>query len=396
VKISLIALLMALLTSPTVAQEPDIAALMELIRRQEERIAELERRMGQADEEREATVDYVETLGSAPQQPATTIGGYGELHYNNLDYDDPANDADTIDFHRFVLNVDHRFSDRIQFHSEIEVEHSLAGDGAPGEVELEQAYVDIRLNDALAAKAGLFLVPVGLLNETHEPPTFYGVERNDVENIIVPTTWWEAGGGFSGNLENGLSWDVAMHSGLQMPTTGGSAFRVRSGRQKVAEALANNWAYTARVRYAGFRGLDLGASWQYQSDPSQRAGDGLDSGQLFSANVVYQLDDFTIKALYGRWDFDGIAVEAAGADKQDGWYIEPSYRLSPQWGVFARVENVDGARAVDQFSQQEIGFNYWPHPDVVLKFDYRQRDLDLPLLAGNDFGGFDLGVGYQF
>jgi len=388
--------LLTLIASAAVAQEPSLEVLMELIVAQDARIAELERRLAQTDDDLEATVDYVDTLASAPAERATTIGGYGELHYNNLDADDASNDIDEIDFHRFVLNVDHRFSDRIQFHSEIEVEHSLSGDGNPGEVEIEQAYVDIRLNDSLAAKAGLFLLPIGLINETHEPPTFYGVERNDVESVIIPATWWEAGGGFSGNFDNGIGWDVAMHSGLAMPTTGGSAFRVRSGRQKVAEAFADNWAYTARVRYVGITGLELAASYQYQSDPSQVPGDGLDSGQLMSANLVYQRDDFTLKALYGAWRFDGISVEAVGADEQDGWYIEPSYRLNSRWGVFARVEDVDGARAIDQFSQQEIGFNYWPHPDVVLKFDYRERDLDLPLLAGNDFGGIDLGLGYQF
>jgi hypothetical protein len=395
-KRSLLALLSLSGAGSILAQEPDIGELLDRIREQDQRIADLERRVGQTDEELDATVDYVESLDAGAGQSATTIGGYGELHYNNLDFDDPSNDVDRIDLHRFVLLIGHRFSDRIQFHSELEVEHSLAGDGAPGEVEIEQAYVDIRLNERLTAKAGLFLLPIGFLNETHEPPTFYGIERNDVENIIVPTTWWEGGGGFSGNLDNGIGWDVVMHSGLEMPTAGGSAFRVRSGRQKVAEAFANNWAYTARVRYGGISGLELAASYQYQSDPSQLTGDGLDSGQLFSANLVYQLDDFTLKALYGQWDFEGVAVEAAGADDQSGWYIEPGYRLNARWGVFARVEDVDGARAVDQFKQQEVGFNFWPHPDVVFKFDYRQRDLDLPALAGNDFDGFDLGVGYQF
>lgn len=378
------------------AQEATLEELTERLRAQEARIAELERQQGQTDDELAATADYVETLGGDADDRATTIGGYGELHYNNLDAEDPANDVDEIDFHRFVLFVGHRFSDRVRFFSELEVEHSLAGDGAPGEVELEQAYVDIGLSESVTARAGLFLLPIGFLNETHEPPTFYGVERNDIENVIVPTTWWEGGGGFSGNTDSGIGWDVAMHSGLAMPTTGGSAFRVRSGRQKVAEALNSNWAYTARVRYAGFDGLELAASYQYQSDPSQMPGDGLDAGHLLVANLTWRLDDFMLKALYGSWRFDGFAVEAAGADEQDGWFIEPSYRLSDKWGVYSRFEDVDGARAVDQFSQWEAGFNYFVHPNVVLKFDYRQRDLDLPAVAAQEFDGFDLGLGYQF
>ena len=119
----------------------------------------------------------------------------------------------------------------------------------------------------------MFLVPLGILNETHEPPTFYGVERNDVESIIIPSTWWEAGAGLSGNFANGLSWNAAFHSGLEMPASGSSAFRVRSGRQKVAEALASNFASTFRLRYTGVPGRELSASYQYQSDPSQIPGD---------------------------------------------------------------------------------------------------------------------------
>jgi len=397
----LLPLLLTLTSVRLLAQEaepppPTLEELAAQVEAQQRRIEALETELSRTGADLDAAVDYVESLDSGGDTRATTLGGYGELHYNSLDARDPSNDVDEIDFHRFVLFVGHRFSDRIQLHSEIEIEHALTGDGKPGEVEIEQAYVDIRLRDSLTAKAGLFLLPIGLLNETHEPTTFYGVERNDVENIIVPTTWWEAGGGFSGNLDSGIGWDIAIHSGLAMPTEGASAFRVRSGRQKVAEASAENFAYTARVRYAGIRGLELGASLQYQSDPSQMAGDGLDSGRLLSAHAAFERGDFSVKALYGSWDFDGWAVEAAGADKQDGWFVEPAYRVSPRWGVYARFEAVDGAREQDQFEQIEAGFNFWPHSSVVLKFDYRDRKLDSAAQSGRDFNGFDLGVGYHF
>ena len=68
------------------------------------------------------------------------------MHYNNLEGEGGASDANSLDFHRFVLFVDHEFSDGIRFVSELEVEHSLAGEGKPGEVELEQAYLDLDIN----------------------------------------------------------------------------------------------------------------------------------------------------------------------------------------------------------------------------------------------------------
>jgi hypothetical protein len=290
---------------PAASQTPDIDEIWEIVQQQQREIADLKARLADADaqlaaadEKIEATGDYLDSVAMAAPPATTNIGGYGELHYNNLNATDSARDSEEIDFHRFVLFFGHDFSDRVSFFSELELEHSLAGDGAPGEVELEQAYINYALSDSLSAKTGLFLMPIGFINETHEPPTFYGVERNAVENVIVPATWWEAGAALSGHTETGLSWDVALHSGLAIPTTGDSAFRVRSGRQKVAEAMASDPAVTFRLRYSGVPGLDVGASYQYQSDASQIAGDGLDAGNLFVANASYDIGAFRLKGLY--------------------------------------------------------------------------------------------------
>ena len=399
-----------LLTSAALAQEaPTLEEMWAIVQQQQAEIEALrgelaearagmvatEEKVAETDAKVEATGDVIETLASSDTgRSRTSIGGYGELHYNNIRSD--AGDSDEIDFHRFVLFFGHEFTDRIRFFSEFELEHSLAGDGKPGEVELEQAYVEYALRNDTFARTGLFLLPIGILNETHEPPTFYGVERNDVENIIIPTTWWEAGAGARGNLANGLSWDASLHSGLAMPTEGGSAFRVRSGRQKVAEALASDPAATFRLRYTGIPGLELAASYNYQSDPSQVPGDGLDSGQLFSAHAIYQRDRFGLRALYGHWQFDGDAVEAAGADKQTGWFVEPSFRVSDKWGFYARYEDLDAARDQDKFTQSQVGFNYWPTDGVVLKMDLRRREFSLPALSAADFDAIDLGFGYNF
>ncbi len=407
----LITLAITAVGAPALAQDvPNLEALWEIIQQQQaeinnlksrllntsESLEETNERIDDAEEMVVATSDYIEEIDISYLQKGLTIGGYGEAHYNNLSAHDPVRDLEKIDFHRFVLFFGHEFNERVSFFSELEIEHSLAGEGKPGEVEIEQAYLNFSINDNLAAQGGLFLLPVGILNETHEPSTFYGVERNDVENIILPSTWWEAGGALSGNFSNGLSWNAAVHSGLAIPTTGGSAFRVRSGRQKAAEALASNFASTFRLKYTGIPGFEVSASYQYQSDASQVAGDGLDSGNLFTAHAIYQRDRFLLRALYGKWSFDGFAVEAAGADHQSGWYVEPSFRLTPNWGFYTRYEEVEGARTQDIFTQWEAGLNYWPTDDVTLKLDYRTRDYSLTAADGRDFNGIDLGIGYQF
>jgi len=394
--------LVCLLASPgTYAQDSnaELLAKLEFLQQQiDELKQQLEKTQNQAvetDAKVEAVAEVMET-GSmqATESRKTTIAGYGELHYNNLSAQDPVHDVDMIDFHRFVLFFGHQFNDKTRFYSEFELEHSLAGDGAPGEVELEQAFIEFDLQPGLHARAGLFLIPVGLINETHEPPTFYGVERN--ESIIVPSTWWEAGAGMNGRLGADWDWVVAATSGLQMETTGSNAFRVRSGRQKVAKALASDGAITGRLRYMGISGLQAAVTVQYQFDPSQLANDGLDDGTLVEAHIDYQRSGFGLRALIAHWDFSGDAVEAAGADKQTGWYVEPSYRLNNKLGFYTRYEEVDAARNSDQFSQWELGLNWWPAKNVVVKFDYRDRSHDLDGERGRDFTGIDIGLGYSF
>jgi hypothetical protein len=398
-------------TATHAAALPTPEQMWEIIQAQQKEIEALKqaqqntaRQAADADEKAEAAVVAVEESSAGGSggnwADRTTIGGYGELHYNNIDASDPANDNKEIDFHRFVLYFGHEFTDNIRLFSEFELEHALSNDtddgSSPGEVELEQAYIEFDVQDNLQAKGGVFLLPVGILNETHEPNTFYGVERNDVENIIVPSTWWAGGAAISGQHGNGISWDLAIHEGLMMPTTGSSAFRVRSGRQKTARASAEDLAYTGRVRYTGIPGLELAASANYQTDASQISGDGLDSGLLLEAHAVLEKGPFGLRALYAEWDFDGAAVTAAGVDEQKGWYIEPSFKPRSDLGLYARYEDLEGARTRDRFDQWEVGVNYWPHENVVIKADYRNRDHDLPGDAGRDFDAYDLGIGYQF
>ena len=396
--------LICLLASPALhAQQSnaDLLAKLEFLQQQidelKQQLEETQNQAVETDAKVEAVAEVMESGSSQVAKASrTTISGYGELHYNNLSAQDPSHDLESIDFHRFVLFFGHEFNDKTRFYSEFELEHSLAGDDAPGEVELEQAFVEFDLKPGLYAKAGLFLIPVGILNETHEPPTFYGVERNDVESIIVPSTWWEAGAGLNGRWGSSWNWDLALTSGLQMPTTGSNAFRVRSGRQKVAKAIASDGAITGRLRYLGIPGLQAAVTVQYQFDPSQAANDGLDDGTLVEAHIDYRRGGFGLRALYARWDFSGDAVEAAGADSQDGWYIEPSYRLNNHLGFYTRYEEVDAARDRDQFSQWELGLNWWPTDNVVVKFDYRDRSHDLMGERGRDFTGIDIGLGYSF
>lgn len=325
------------------------------------------------------------------------IGGYGELHYNNLSQENSAasgTDKKEVDFHRFVLFFGYDFSDSIRFHSEVELEHALADDSGKGEYELEQAYVEFDLSDSQSVKGGVFLVPVGIINETHEPPTFYGVERNPVESNIVPSTWWEAGAAYNHRFDSGLSMDAAIHSGLN--TSASSDYAVRSGRQKVAKAKADDLAYTLRLKYTGITGLELATTLQHQADITQSTDSNAGSATLVELHAVLQRGPFSLRALYAMWDLDGTGPASVGADEQSGYYVEPGFRINQNWGVFARYnvwDNQAGDATDSEYSQVDFGVNYWPIDDVVVKFDY--QDQDAPGTS-NEFDGFNLGIGYQF
>lgn len=364
-------------------QETD--ELREVIAEQQKALASLERRLNETDQKLNATADQIDVVADKGAFANTTIGGYGELHYNNYEDSDAK-----IDFHRFVLFFGHEFSDTVRFFSEFELEHSIAGEGQSGEVELEQAYVEVDINEELNSKVGLFLIPVGIINETHEPPTFYGVERNGVEKNIIPATWWEAGVAFNYKPMGGVSIDGAVTSGLEV----GDDYSIRGGRQKVAKATAENLAYTGRVKYTAVTGLELAATVQYQTDITQgKAGVETADATLLEVHAIYQVSDFTVRALYARWDIDGAEAAALGRDEQTGWYIEPSYAFNEKVGVFARYAEYDnnaGNSATTEVESTSVGVNYYLHENVVLKADYEN------LGGASDSSGFNLGFGYQF
>ncbi len=369
-------------------------------------LAATEKGLEETDVKVEATADLLEnsavSAGSALAgdhwTQSTTLGGYAELHYNNLDNNlDGGADKDQIDLHRFVLFLGHEFSEKTRFYSEFEVEHALVEGGEDsGEVEIEQAYIEHDFGGSQRMKAGLFLMPVGILNETHEPDTFYGTERNSVEARIIPTTWWEGGLALSGELAPGLSYDAAVTSGLFLDPEEGE-WSIRSGRQKVAEAQASDFAYTARLKYTGIAGLEIAGTLQYQEDLYQGELDDSVDAILYEAHVAYQSGPFGLRALYAGWDIDdGIEQFKAGASEQEGWYVEPSWRVMEKLGLFARYSEWDNQAAGGgdtDYAQWDVGLNYWLEENVVFKFDYQVQEAPD---GSSEYDGFNLGVGWSF
>ncbi len=360
----------------------------------------LKEQVKQTDQKVEATgaqMDRMTGQGSSAKS-ATSFGGYGELHLNKLkNRKAGGNNKDELDLHRFVIFMGHEFSEQIRFFSELEVEHALTKDtaaGSSGVVAVEQAYLDFRVSDALSVKAGMMVMPVGILSETHEPPTFYGVERNPVETNVIPTTWREGGVMLSTRLHDGLSLDAAITSGLA--ATPARNYAVRDGRLNAASAKAKDPAYTARLKWSGLPGVEVAGTVQYQTDITQSLDSTAGAAKLYETHAVLNRGALGLRALYAAWNLDGSGPKAAGAERQSGWYIEPSWKFTGQWGIFARRSSWDnraGDAADSRYSQTDFGVNYWPHPDVVVKLDYQNQSSPNGL---DEFDGFNLGLGYQF
>jgi len=342
----------------------------------------------------------VALLGSVPalaQQsdpeagfPSTgPLSGYMEFHFNKADGEDGI-----LDFHRFVLLLSHSFSSKIRFVGELEVEHAFVeGLEEAGELELEQAYVDFLLSRRLNVRAGMLLMPIGIINERHEPPVFNGVERPFVDTVIVPTTWFDVGAGIHGELGRGLryrAYVVAPLNSLEFNAEEG----IRGGRQKGSEDNVRNFAFTARTEYLGLRHLTLGASvWSGESNfATPRLAPSVTVGEL---DARYRRDRLELRGEFAQVhigdaarlnDSIGRAVGVSPniASALRGFYGEAAYRVwnagAPRDLVaFFRYENFDtqfrmpaGFLPLKEFDRDAwvTGVTYYPDPDVAVKADY--------------------------
>lgn len=320
--------------------------------------------------------------------PVQMISGYMDFHLNK-----PAGQPGVLDFHRFVLLFNHRFSERIRFVGELELEHAFVeGLEEAGELELEQAYLDFLLTRALNLRAGMVLVPIGIINERHEPPVFNGVERPFVDTVIVPSTWFEVGAGVHGEIGTGWryrAYVLAPLNALDFTADEG----IRNGRQKGSQADVRNVALTGRVEYVGIRGLQLGVSgWRGESS---FAVPRLDSTVgLFEADARYRRGRLEARAQFAHVTIsdaanlnDSIArstgVSPNVAEALRGWYAEAAYRIWDKGAprdllAFVRYENFDTQfRMPDEYLPLKefdreawiAGFTYFPDPDVAVKID---------------------------
>jgi hypothetical protein len=273
--------------------------------------------------------------------------GYGEIHYNNPQIGTMSSGAgNVIDFHRFVLGWEYEFTENLRVEAELDYEH------AARELELEEAYLEYDLLPALALRVGSLLMPVGPLNEFHEPPLFYSVERPYVERYIIPTTWQENGLGVAGQAGAGkVSYRAYVTAGLDAARIT-ALDGLHDVSSKGSESKADDLAGVARVEFSPARGLSLAGSGYYGGADQRAPGLGEVTIGLQEIDARFRRSGFDLRGVLVRVDVDGadsvsaLVGETIGESMQ-GWYAEAAY------DVMRRDRGEGGGRSLLFFGRRE-------------------------------------------
>jgi hypothetical protein len=367
-----------------------------------------------------------DTIPSAPKQQniaerilsntlgnAVTLGGYGEMVYNQ-----PEGDNGTLDVHRLVLMLGYKFDEKTQFITEIEVEHVE-------EIYIEQAFVNYAISDNVNLRGGLMLVPMGIVNEYHEPTTFNGTERPAVDHDIVPTTWRELGVGVNGRFpEISLGYQAYIFNGFKSTTSDdeGGVYGflkgkdgLRGGRQKGIESTVDSPTFSAKVDYYGLPGLRFGLSGYFGETQAADEVEDLDG-----ANIGVSMVGFDVRYAFRRFTARGEFIYASLSDTDKynaltgrdlgsalmGYYVEGAYNLLPLTAkqklfAFARYEQYDTHASTDgslvsndAYNRQDItaGLSYHIANGVVVKGDYQFKDNALDGAEVSNQLNFGIGV----
>lgn len=383
-----------------------------------------------------ATQQAVAANTSATQRAGwaanTTVSSYGEIGYSR-----PTKDvgASNTDVQRAVIGMQHRFDDRTKMVAEWEWEHAITSADDSGESEVEQLWVEREFDNGVKGRAGLFLMPVGLLNQYHEPTAYYGVYRPDTDTKIIPSTWREVGLGANGDLGNGVNWDVAVTTAPNLSGWDASSTEARdrgplqSIHGEGQFAAARTFGTVAALNWRGVPGLWLGGSVVFDNIGQSQAGFAGNGAKLFmvEGHARYQLGGFDLAAEAVRGQINGATRFNEQLSTREfasptlvphlfyGGYVQAAYniplagdyRLTP----FARYEVLNtaagfGALPVSAGGIKQpdekivtVGASLFIGEGIVLKADYRDYrqhklpDADEHFTLGNSL---NLGVGFAF
>jgi len=339
-------------------------------------------------------------------EQGVSIGGYGEFIYQNFESNGPQDEIDAL---RAVLYFGYRFDERWILNTEIEFEHGGEETG------VEFAYLDYLADPAFNVRAGLLLVPMGFINELHEPTTFYSARRPETERRILPSTWREVGAGVHGEFGD-FVYRTYLVNGLD--ASGFSAEGLRDGRQNGSEALAEDFALTGRLDWMGMPGTTLGVSGYFGDSGQEQIAGGDVGTAIWDAHAEWRWRGLRARGLYTLAALDdvselndelGLSDEESVGEELTGWYAELGYDLfswlrpsgQAELTPFVRFESYDTQAEVPSGFASDpandvdiltVGLDWKPTPGIVVKLDY----MDVEDAAEGGSNQVNLSLGYVF
>ena len=327
-----------------------------------------------------------------------SIGGYGKMDYSYSSNEGSSNN-DKIDLYRFIPYIGYKFSDNIIMNTEIEFEHGGSKDGAAGDgyVIIEFMYLDFLMNEGLNIRVGNQLVPMGLINERHEPTLFTTVQRPNTSKKLIPSTWHENGIMIHGKIADDFTYKLGAFSALDLTMGLGEGndwlrdSRIGSFRNQNRLGLA----VVARLDYTGINGLFVGASAYNDSDIT-----------MLDFHFDYNKDAFRTYGVVTQTNRDDAPT--GEPEKAQGGFINLSYDLlsltksKNRMPAFVQYENVSaqeklaGGGSVDSTDTLTVGINYFPHEQVVLKADYAMNKDNSKTSTTDETNVFSLSMGFIF
>jgi hypothetical protein len=408
-------------------------------------VSELERRLGLVSDE----LDKLKgSGGGSGGGHKTSVHGYGETHWSA-----PEGGAVSVDQHRFVIGVHSEISDWIHLNAEIDFEH------AASKLEFEFAHIDLLINQAINVRAGTMLMPMGNLNEFHEPNRFYTLERPDFHKVIIPSTWQQAGFGIFGGSGN-TTYRLYLTNAIQSLEGGADGNKLDDGTEQTGRQLKDKDFIRSGRSMIGIGGKsirvgDLALTGRIEQKTSLgQAGFSFYVGDS-TAGLIEQdgrvtLIVFDFQGKTGAFDYDigyahGWVDDTKEINAADGAAIgEDNFAIDTDGDASAEAEgflltlavhvpelmgkktvhdiipyiqyqrvapNHEAGEGLTRTAANEklnydvlgLGVAYKPHPFVAFKAGYRINYHDgvelataQPGDAGTSKSYFEFGVGYQY
>jgi hypothetical protein len=346
----------------------------------------------------------------------TKISGYGELEYIFRKDNGNGNGGNTLDPHRVVLNVTSQLADWIDFNSELEWEHGGSDGGVDGSISVEQAYLTFKVHPALKINSGVMLMPMGAINQNHEPINFYSSSRPALDTYLIPSTWQEMGVGISGALHSKIDYQLMAVTGLD-GTNFNAEKGLREGRQGFKRDNNRNFAVTGRLDVRPVENLTTSLS--LYSGNSAPSGSPTAYTTIAAVDGRYRINDFELAGEYVHvyQDRPDVLNTEIGRNMSGYWLEGAWHALPTAWKkgmlsnadaiLFARYSElntqkggaVDPSKTSGRFNRTytTVGMSFMPIPSVAIKADYQffgDRRSAGEVALDND--KFQITVGFVF